>query len=99
MSRRNSPAGKARRRAERCARRIPFQPPAPAVPGDGSVREMARELVAASIAKHGRSEAALLWGAASSDDADLARAFVAGYRPDFRDEAYEGALRGISTSL
>lgn len=96
MSRRNSAAEKARRRQARHRQAEMDRLFRPAVPGDGSVFASAREQIGSGVREYGRDGAAERWGAASPSDEDFAKAYAFGFRDEFQDEAYAGAMSALS---
>ena len=91
MSRRNR-----ERREENRRRRLAEQRrPVAAVPGDGSVFRLAEQICGVTLRDQGRAALASGFDAVSTSDADIAHAYAAGYRPEFQQEAFDGAMAAL----
>ncbi len=95
MSKRNSPDEKARRRQERAARSTKE---GAAVPGDGSVHEMARVACGVVLRTSGRAALANELEAEGTTDQEIAKAYAAGMQESHRKDAYRGAMAALRES-
>lgn len=94
MSKRN----RDRRESNRQRRLSELKRPVAAVPGDGSVHALAREACSVVLRLRGRSALVAELEAQGTSDEDIATAYASGYRAEFRQEAFDGAMAALLAS-